>query len=303
MNEVCPPSGQGDLSFPADYGDHGSGFEYWLWWGHVATPDGSVYAFELTFFFIGPGERVDYSITDVSGNAFHAASNEAPGKRSPVPGGERFSQDGQQALGARGNEDLHIQIAGVTLDVSVRQVKPPVLTFDGKEGADHLRDYERQRDLVTGTLRTAGTTVAVAGEGVHTHAWANSPLLAARNTTWLALQLADGSEVMAWQWRPYPGGPVELQRATVTDPSCHTTRLAASDYALTPTGTWTRADRTCSYPSTWTFRIKDRSYRVSPLVADQEVRPAVSPGTIGGNAIPYWEGLARVDGAGRGWAV
>jgi len=31
-------------------------------------------------------------------------------------------------------------------------------------------------------------------------------LFAGRNSTWLLLQLADGNEVMAWQWRPYPGG-------------------------------------------------------------------------------------------------
>lgn len=302
----CGSTADGALAFPRDYAPHsGSRFEYWYWWGHVRDDRGHVLAFELMFNWLtmpGPpaeGTTVDVSVTDLTDGTFHVSTQNIPFLRpTPERDGVRLAGAGQRADSAGGHDVIHLEVDGYVLDLDVRQLRPAVQTFDGSQDVDAFRNYERQRNGLVGTLRRDGHILRVSGEGVVTHAWANSVALLTRSWEWLMLQLRDGRELMAWEFRPYPGGPVEYAAASLRQRDCRLRHLKPSEYRIIPHGTWTRPDGTCSYPASWTFVLGRRRFEVTPAVPDQEVRSATVSGTLN----PYWEGLARVSGAGRGWA-
>jgi predicted secreted hydrolase len=109
---------------------------------------------------------------------------------------------------------------------------------------------------------------------------------------WLALQLDDGREVMAYRLRRRDGTTGPHSAGTVIAADGRTQPLAQEDMALEVLDHWTSPRSRVRYPSRWRLTIPGADLRleITPRLAEQELLVGTR----------YWEGAVRVEGAGGG---
>jgi len=106
---------------------------------------------------------------------------------------------------------------------------------------------------------------------------------------WFALQLDDGSELMAYTLRRSDGSIDAFSRGTIIDPDGRTVFLGKEDFRVEPQATWRSPHSGGEYPSMWIIEVPERGIRlqVNPLLADQELNLSFR----------YWEGAVQVSGS------
>lgn len=112
-----------------------------------------------------------------------------------------------------------------------------------------------------------------------------------RGWDWLAVQLADGWELMAAQTRDLAGRPAH-RAGTLISPRGEVTALTAAELALEPSGQWRSPHSGAVYPARWRVKVSSAVHPLDaelvPKLADQELSgPETALAT-------YWEGTCEV---------
>jgi predicted secreted hydrolase len=312
--------------FPRDHAAHPDyQSEWWYYTGHLRTPGGRRFGYELTFFRFGlrPGDPppragrsrwrgrqlypAHFAITDEQGQKFFYTERferEALGMGGAssdslaVHAGD-WTLEGVP-MGDRRFERMRLRARddGEALDLIQTPLKPPAVHgADGisrKAGcatcASHYYSYTR---LATrGTLTYGGTTFAVEGISWMDHEYGTSELQADQaGWDWFSLQLDDGREVMLYLLRRKDGSVTPESSGSLIERDGSVRHLPLNAFRVTvPFGARWRSPHTgAKYPSRWRVEIPEAGLdlRLTPTVADQELAS-----TAGG--VSYWEGAVNV---------
>ncbi len=151
----------------------------------------------------------------------------------------------------------------------------------GPDQASHY--FSMTRLPVSGTLRLFDRSTTVTGTAWLDREWSTSVLSGGqRGWDWLALQLDDGRDVMAFRLRRADASRDPFDQAIVIKPN-EERRYSAEQFSLEPTRFW--ADEYgAQWPVSWQLRIGAEVFGVDAMIDDQLMRTMVR----------YWEGLVRV---------
>jgi predicted secreted hydrolase len=313
-----------DFVFPADHGPH-EGFrtEWWYVTGNLTSSTGRDFGFQFTIFrsALAPqppdlgsawatnqAYMAHFTVTDVSEGRFHAH--------------ERFARGALDLAGATA-EPLRVwledwSIAGTTsdafplrlsaregdvaLDLALEAGKPAVpqgdrgLSRKGPEPGNASYYYSHTRMPAAGTLVVDGDTLVVSGLAWLDREWSTSALSEGQvGWDWVALQLDDGWDLMAYRLRRDDGSADTWSDAVLVDPRGVPTPIEwGTQISVESTGSWSSPIDRAAYPSGWRISVPERgwSLAVEPRIPNQELDLAFR----------YWEGAVSVRGTGEGGA-
>ena len=308
------------IEFPRDRGAHpGHRIEWWYVTGqlHPKGDASRTLGFQVTFFRVrNPDAEANPSRFAPKQILFaHAAlADPRAGKLRHTQRSARLleglveAREGETAVRlddwtlARDAVGYRARVAadGFELDLALAPTQPPILQGDrgfSRKGpsAIHASYYYSEPQLrVAGRVANGTERIEVEGTAWLDHEW-SSELLAGDATgwDWLGANLDDGGALMAFRIRTKDGDTLWAS-ATLRTPSGATTTLAPDAVTFTPVRSW-RSPRTgVSYPVAMDVRAGGRTWRLEPLLDDQELDARASTGTV------YWEGAVKLDGAGGG---
>jgi predicted secreted hydrolase len=314
------------FEFPRDHGPHPTfRTEWWYVTGNLTATDGRDLGFQLTFFrsALSPSSpsatsrsawatnqayMAHFTLTHVSSGEFHAHERFARGAAG-LAGAEASPLRvwlGDWSMEATSPETfplrLHAEADGAAIDLTLDAGKPVVpqgeggLSQKGSEPGNASFYYSLTRMPAEGRVVVGGETIDVTGAAWLDREWSTSALSAEQEGwDWVALQLDDGWDLMAYRLRRRDGSADPRSEAVIVDPSGVATRLRfEDDVALQSTSTWASPIDGASYPSGWRIEIPGRGWSLSvePRIPDQELDLAFR----------YWEGAVSVRGIGEGGA-
>lgn len=316
------------FTFPQDHGSHPEfRIEWWYITGHLWDGASNRFGFQSTFFRTAGPPRADSPSAHSSPTAFgtdqlflsHFALLEVGSGRFRHQ--ERLNREGWSAGAAVSN--LQVWNGGASLeftntptgprlrlrshlraeaswDLQLTPAKP--LVIFGTNGvsrkgatdtaASHYLTFPRL--TIEGSLTTDGTRRPVHGIAWMDHEFSSSQLTPDQaGWDWVAVQLQDGREIMAYRMRRKDGSTDPFSTLAWVDPEGRITHQPATDFTLEPRARWKSPRSGGDYPQGLSLRSRDPktgvpiTLQLVPLAADQEL-----PGTIGD--VPYWEGACRV---------
>lgn len=301
--------------FPRDHGAHFDyASEWWYVTGHLFTPEGRRFGYELTLFRVGlrPGDArpragqspwrgnelfpAHFAISDVQGGQFFYAerlAREALGMGSASSRGlDVHAFDWSIA----GNNPIRLRAedGGQAIQLVLRSAKPPAIHGEGGLSrkaacaacASHYYSYTRL--ATSGKLRYHGATFTVRGTSWMDHEFGSGQLAPDQvGWDWFALQLADGREVMLYRLRQKDGTTTPQSSGSVVARDGRVTHLPLAAFSIEPLGTWTSPQTHARYPSGWRVRVPSAGIdvEIEPTIRDQELANGTSN-------ISYWEGDA-----------
>ncbi len=307
------------FAFPRDHGAHPDfRTEWWYFTGHLKSPAGEGFGYELTFFRValqkpsspgGSAWRADtvyfahLALTAPQRRTFlfrELARRGAMGLAGAAAGRLKVWVDDWQAQETDGKIHLKAQTEGLGLNLILTPQKPPVLHGDGgysrkaagKDVASHY--YSITRLETRGKVTLNGQDLEVTGSSWLDREFGSSQMSPEQaGWDWFALQLADGADIMLYLMRGKDGRPDPASSGTLVDPQGKTRHLTLADFAIEAAGKWTSPHSKASYPAGWTVTIPGAGYRLTltPTLADQELR------TGGALKLIYWEGQVQVTGS------
>jgi len=320
-------------SFPRDDWSHpGYRTEWWYFTGHLASVEspGRDFGYQLTFFRVGllparPPLASPWATANLV-MAHAAVSDLAAGThpfsevlwrempylgafapfpehplawaRAPAGGGGRWTVD-------LAGDDFELAVEdstrGLAYRLRARPERPRVFQGPGgfsrksqREGFASLY-YSVTRLATEGTVTLAGRTWKVRGRSWMDREFGSSQLAPSQvGWDWFALQLADGRDLMLYLLRRADGS-IDFAKGTLAGPDGAARWLAAGEFAVRPTATWTSPATGATYPARWRVEVPSAGIDldVAPSLADQENRAALAGGVF------YWEGAVRArDAAG-----
>jgi predicted secreted hydrolase len=187
------------------------------------------------------------------------------------------------------------------IDLTLTPEKPIVI--HGKNGvsqkanctgcASHYYSYSRL--ATTGTLWQGKKKTPVIGSSWMDHEFGSNQLTPNQvGWDWMAIQLADGAEVMLYLLRQKKptGGLDPNSSATWISPTGKTDNLKLGEFQLKPLATWRSSKSSGVYPSQWQLTIPSKQVRltITPKVQAQELVFSTPAG------LTYWEGACHVVG-------
>jgi len=312
------------LSFPADHGPHlDYQTEWWYYTGNLDTADGQHWGYQLTFFrraLAPPAQRRVRASNWAADQVYmaHFALMDVAGKRHPVF--ERLSRGAAGLAGAQAApfniwlEDWRVQQIepdvyhlsaaqdDMALDLTLKDRKGPILQGDqgysrkGPDPGNASYYYSLTRLESSGTVRVGSTLHQVSGLSWMDHEFSTSALAADQvGWDWFALQLDDGSELMAFQIRKADGSIDPFSSGTLIAPDGSTRRLGRDDLVISANATWRSPRSGAAYPAAWTVKVPSAGLTldIKPYLSDQELNVSFT----------YWEGAVRVSGEHGGRAV
>ena len=293
------------LEFPRDYGAHlGHRIEWWYVTGHLES-DGKPMGFQVTFFRVrNPGAESNPSRFAPKQLLFaHAALADPPAGR--LLHGQKAARlleglvetsaadtalriDDWTLAREGGAYRTRIATGEFTLELTMKPTQPILLQGEGgfsRKGPSqaHASYYYSEPQLaVSGRVHVRGAAREVKGVAWLDHEW-SSELLAAEATgwDWLGANLDGGGALMAFRIRGKDGSTVW---SSVTARGVD----ARGDVSFHPLRTWKSPRTGVQYPVAMEIRVGARTWRVEPLMDDQELDARSSTGTL------YWEGAVRV---------
>jgi predicted secreted hydrolase len=327
------------FSWPIDHGAHPAyRTEWWYTTGHLETPQGRRFGYELTFFRFGlrPGDPrpaalqsrwrgnevypAHFALTDEAGKAFFYV--------------ERFAREGL-GMGRAAESKLDVRVDDWTLrggpagrpdfermtlharspgeggpnaiDLVQLSEKPPAV--HGKGGvsrkaacascASHYYSYTRLD--TRGTLTFGGRRFAVSGISWMDHEFGSAELSADQvGWDWFSVQLDDRRELMMYLLRQRDGTVTAESSGSLIAVDGSVRYLPRDAFTVVASGTWKSPHTGARYPAGWRVTVPGAriDLTLSPVVADQE---------LGGSsgALAYWEGAvdARDPTTGRSLGV
>ncbi len=310
------------LRFPEDRGAHpGHRIEWWYVTGELDGPRGPL-GFQVTFFRVrnpdaegresrfAPKQLVfaHAAVSDPNeGRILHdqRSARELPPLVEAKRGETGVRLDDWSFAREADRYVARIPAGDFSLDLALVPTQPVLLQGDrgfsrkGASGAQASYYYSEPHLAVSGRVRVRGSTIEVKGRAWLDHEW-SSELLAseAAGWDWLGANLDDGGALMAFRIRGKDGGTM-WSTATVRAKDGEPSTIAASEVAFAPVRTWTSSRTGTAYPVEMRVKVGPRTWRLIPLMDDQEMDARSSTGTL------YWEGAVSLradDGAtGRGY--
>jgi predicted secreted hydrolase len=199
----------------------------------------------------------------------------------------------------------HIVSEDFALDLRLEPTQPVMLQGDRgfsrkgptPEAASYY--YSEPQLRVSGRMVSAKRTVEVTGVAWLDHEWSSELLVSgAVGWDWVGVNLDDGGAMMAFRMRDAAGQTVWAS-ATVRAPGGEPRSLAPDAVRFMPRRSWKSPRTGTNYPVGMEFSLDGKTWRVDPLMDDQELDARASTGTL------YWEGAVRVTGpngeGGRGY--
>jgi predicted secreted hydrolase len=312
-----------EWSFPKDHGRH-DGFktEWWYFTGNLREREtGRRFGYQLTFFRSAFVPRAttrpsDWAMTDlyfahadVAGKRFVFADRLSRGRAGLAMASEKsldvmlkdwsiVSTAGGWKLSA--SEGAKPQAKSFAIALDVAPGRGPILQGPGGVNAKGTAAgqasyyYSMTRLPTTGTITVDGKAFGVTGQSWMDHEFASNSL--GENQSgwdWLAINLADGTDLMIYRLRDRAGGTDYLS-GTRIDRDGRATFFSAGDIGLTPSKPWRSLASGAAYPQRWDVRVKGLpAMTVRPRFANQELRTPAS------TDVTYYEGAAAVeDGVG-----
>lgn len=306
--------------FPRDHAAHDDfQSEWWYYTGHLRTPDGRRFGYELTFFRIGlrpgaatpaPGQSrwrgnelypAHLALTDErDGRFIHEERFERAALGAGVASQQRLDVR-VDTWTLRGTDPFRMHAAGtdVALDLAQRSEKPPAI--HGHDGiskkaacatcASHY--YSMTRLRTSGTVTYRGERYTVSGLSWMDHEFGSGELQRDQaGWDWFSIQLEDRRELMLYRLREKDGSETAESSGSLVGADGRVTYLPRSAFETEATGTWRSPHTQGRYPSGWRVRVPSAGIDVvlTPTVADQELAD-----TAGG--VSYWEGSVAVTDA------
>jgi predicted secreted hydrolase len=186
------------------------------------------------------------------------------------------------------------------VDLTLGAARPVVLQGDAglsrksTEPGNASYYYSVPRLTTTGTITIDGTPHAVTGLSWLDREWSTSALGADQaGWDWLALQLADGRDLMYYRLRRKDGGVDGTSRGSLVDVDGRRTELGA-DLPLQPARWWTAPDGR-RFPVEWDLALPDEPRRLRVVAAFDDQYMTL--------AVRYWEGMVDVRDRATGVAL
>ncbi len=302
------------LEFPRDAGSHpGHRIEWWYVTGQLQTQRGPM-GFQVTFFRVrNPEAEGNPSRFSPRQLLFAHAALADPAKASLLH--DQRSARALDSLVQASRDDTAVRIddwhlvreAGAyraridaqdfALDLAMTPTQPVLLQGSGGfsrkgPGAGAASYYYSEPHLrVAGRIRSAGESLEVNGSAWLDHEWSSEPLADdAVGWDWLGANLEGGAALMVFRIRSRDGTPL-WANATLRTPGAAPVVVGNEAVRFSPRRLW-RSPRTGTvYPVAMDIEVAGTSWRVDPLMDDQELDARASTGTV------YWEGAVRVEGA------
>jgi len=310
------------LAFPRDAGAHpGHRIEWWYVTGHLDSQRGPL-GFQVTFFRVRNPDAEDNPSRFSPSQLLFAHAALADPAEGRLLHDQRAARVLAPLVQAR-IEDTDVRIddwslrreggayrtrvggENFTLELRLSPSQPVLPEGDagfsrkGPSSAHASYYYSEPQLRVSGRVVAKGRAEEVTGIAWLDHEW-SSALLApeAVGWDWLGANLDDGAALMAFRIRGQDGSTI-WSSATLRAKGARPVTLGAEQVAFTARRTW-KSPRTGSvYPVAMEVRVGPRTWRLEPLMDDQELDARASTGTL------YWEGavgLTSDDGArGRGY--
>jgi predicted secreted hydrolase len=308
------------FEFPRDHHNHPEfRTEWWYLTGHLKTPGGERFGYQLTFF---RSALKGATGADSSRQVYFAHLALGELGRGRFRFFERMSRGGLGVAGAatdslrvwngnwrlegrQGPEHLRAEAEGLSLELALSALKPPVI--HGREGVSrkgagvgHASHYYSLTRLATkGTLKLDGQAFQVDGSSWMDHEFSSDQLGPDQvGWDWFSVQLDDGSDLMLYVMRLKDGSIDPASSGTLIDPSGRATHLRLSEFRVEPLGSWRSPRSGATYPSGWRLTLPRHGIRleIMPELKDQELLTRQS-------RITYWEGACRVSGRHNGREV
>ncbi|APV52472.1 carotenoid 1,2-hydratase [Betaproteobacteria bacterium GR16-43] len=308
------------LQFPRDLGSHaGHRLEWWYVTGHLDAPRGPI-GFQVTFFRVRNPAAEGQASRFAPGQLLFAHAALADPKLGRLRHDERSARAGFGLAEARaGATDVFIDdwslkledgayrtripAGDFTLELAMRPTQAPMPQGEGGfsrkgPGGEHASYYYSEPQLeVTGNVRIESESMAVRGVAWLDHEWSSAMLAKdAAGWDWAGLNFDDGASLMAFRIRALDGHTL-WAGGTYRDGAGTARTLRPGQVRFEPVRTWKSPRTGTTYPVAMDLRVDDRTWRLEPLLDDQELDARGSTGTL------YWEGAVRASGAstGRGY--
>jgi predicted secreted hydrolase len=332
-----PPDPQ-QVVLPRDDGPHDRLTEWWYVTGHLRTGDGSTFGFEDVVFRAERGGfpvswASHLALTDETGDRFHYAQRSEVGPQvdgSPrdaagAPSGFDLTVRGLDAAnptaplgspwrmaGANGADRLQAiaqgaevagdPVAAFGLDLAIQARKPPAFhdvdgyVDFGRAGGSYY--YSRTAMDASGTVTLGDRVLDVTGDAWFDHQWGDFISVGGGGWDWFAVNLDDGTDITLSLVRA-ADGTFPLVYGTLVDAEGVVRNLAAADFTVEATATWTSPATGATYPAGWTVTIPGERLVIglTPTVAQQELVTRASTG------VTYWEGSQAVSATRAGRPV
>jgi len=316
--------------FPQDTGAHAAfRTEWWYATGWLTTPDNHPLGFQITFFRSATGhDAADPSafapsqliiahaaLSDpAAGHLTHdqRIARQGFGLAYAKPDNTDVKLDAWKIVRAGdGHYDVTVDANGFALHLALTPTQAPLV--QGKRGyslkgprPEQASYYYSEPQLrVTGSVvrpvaagsKSTGET-AVTGAAWLDHEWSSTLLdTDAVGWDWLGANLTDGSALMAFKVRSRDGHAI-WTHAALRNRDGQVTTFGRDQVDFTPVRRWRSPRTNTSYPVSMTVKTGAFTWRLDPLMDDQELDSRQSTGAV------YWEGAVRVsrDGADVGRA-
>ena len=289
------------IEFPRDRGAHpGHRIEWWYVTGVVENQVG----FQVTFFRVrNPGAEENPSrfaprqllfahaaISDPANKQIVHAQKSARMLEGLVEAKQRETAlrlDGWTLERTGAVYRTRIDAAEFELELELAPTQEPML--QGERGfsrkgplAAHASYYYSEPHLaVTGTIVSGGKRRAVKGVAWLDHEWSTELLAAeAAGWDWLGANLEGGAALMAFRIRARDG--------TTLWSNAGVRGVPAGEVTFKPLRRWKSPRTGVEYPVEMEVRVGERTWKLAPILDDQELDARASTGTL------YWEGAVRL---------
>jgi predicted secreted hydrolase len=311
------------LKFPRDfYYKDRYRVQWWYFTGHLFTPEGREFGYELTFFVAGVQRKVyksrfgvrniyvsHFAISDIKENkyyffdksdsgAYGFAGADSDRLKVWVGSNELRGSIRRMHLSARGGDKA--------LDLALVPAKPLVLNGDkgysrkSEESPQIASWYFSYTDLKTeGRITIAGESFPVSGKSWFDREISSGTMgKSEKGWDWFSIQLDDGREVMLYLMRNKDGIFDRYSSGTFVYRNGQYRHLTLGDFSVSVLAHYSSKKTGARYPSEWQVRVPSEKLdlRLTPMIQDQELVAASSTGNY------YWEGDCAVTGSATGRA-
>ena len=309
------------FSFPRDHYSHPQfRTEWWYYTGHVRSPDGRSFGYQLTFFRTGlRRERssqskwalkslyfAHFALTDENEGAFTFREKINRGALGQAGAAMDRFQVWIEDWTLKGDGRDHLLEArdpSMAIRFRLTPLKPPVVNgingvsqkAEGEGYASHY--YSITRMETRGELTIKGEVLTVEGMSWMDHEFGSSQLQSYQvGWDWFSIQMDNNTELMLYVIRHGDGSKDPYSSGTHIYPDGTSRHIRLEEFEIRVLKTWKSRKTSSRYPARWNIRVPslEVDLTVTPTVADQELTTQES------TRVTYWEGSVKVEGKYKG---